>query len=151
MEAWKRINWRYLCLSELNVSWNEQDMQERQKSGPNSKCNGQNCFKHSSVRSRRLPPSPFNVSTFRSWTSISNSDCWKQRLLADNSIVHTITASPPNRTPPSSSSTTTLLSLPSSSSTGLYKLGHPAILDGRTWRTRRTWKRWKTSTRWTLF
>ena len=34
---------------------------------------------------------------------------------------------------------------------GLYKLFHPAILNGRTWRTwrtQRTRKRWKASTRW---
>ena len=104
MEAWKWINWRYLCLSELNVSWSEEDMHKSQKSGPNSKCNGPrpssplflknkllSTFLSEEKETSTVTFQCFNVSTFRSWTSISNSDCWKQRSLADYSIVHIIT------------------------------------------------------------
>ena len=36
------------------------------------------------------------------------------------------------------------------SSPGVQKLFHPAIPDGRTWRTRRTQERWKTSIKWLI-
>ena len=73
MEALKRIYWRYLCLNWMYHEMSKTCTKDKsQVQTPNAMVTGHrllfsirtNCLKHSSVRSRRLPSSPFNVSMF---------------------------------------------------------------------------------------